>query len=96
MEVAVSSDGSGDMRDVYDAVRASDAVLVFGSSYEKELCADEGRVLVRIAYPVFDRLQLVPRGYLGVDGLAHLLEEIVNAVLQDAYEPREYGAIKAR
>lgn len=96
MEVAVSSDGSGDMRDVYDAVRASDAVLVFGSSYEKELCADEGRVLVRISYPVFDRLQLVPHGYLGVDGLAHLLEEIANAVLQDAYEPREYGAIKAR
>ena len=81
---------------MYDAVRASDAVVIFGSSYEKELCADEGRVLVRICYPVFDRLQLVPRGYLGAEGLAHLIEEIVSAVLQHEYSPTEYGEIRVR
>lgn len=96
MEVALSSDGRGDMREVYDAVRASDAVVIFGSSYEKELCADEGRVLVRICYPVFDRLQLVPHGYLGAEGLAHLIEEIVSAVLQHEYSPTEYGEVRVR
>ena len=93
MEIALCSEGDGDMQAVYDAVRTSPAVIVFGSSYEKQLCEDGERVLVRAFYPVFDELCLIPRGYLGVEGLAHLLEEIVSAVLQHEHGPSLYGEV---
>ncbi len=97
MEVVVCSDGSEDMQAVYDTVCASSTVLVFGSSYEKQLCEDGARALVRVFYPVFDRLQLTPRGFLGIGGLADLLEEIVNAVLQHDTRRRSlYGEVVLR
>lgn len=95
MEVVVYSECEGDMQEAYDAVRASSAVMVFGSSYEKQLCEDGGRILIRAFYPVFDEIQLTPRGFLGITGLAHILEEIINAVLQhDAHRRRLYGEVR--
>lgn len=64
----------------------SDAVLLFGSSLEKELAAKYDMPLVRYAYPVFDEFVLGRQGLVGVQGTALLLEKIINAALRQDYK----------
>lgn len=70
-----------DIEDFYDRVRASEAAIIFGSSFEKEL-ADEMKIpLVRYDYPVFDRVCVSNRPYIGAEGTLCLVEDILNEIM---------------
>ena len=70
-----------DVEDFYDAVRASEAAIIFGSSFEQEL-ADEMEIpLIRFDFPVFDRVAVSPRPYIGAAGTLCIVEDILNEVI---------------
>jgi nitrogenase molybdenum-iron protein beta chain len=70
-----------DVEDFYDQVRGSEAAVLFGSSFEREL-ADELEIpLLRFDYPVFDRVCVTNRPYLGAEGTLCLIEDILNEIM---------------
>lgn len=70
-----------DLEDFYDAVRKSEAALLFGSSFELDLAEELKIPLIRYDYPVFDEITLNDTPFLGAKGTLTLLEKILNAVL---------------
>lgn len=81
VEVAAPRESARDIEDIYDQVRRTEAAILFGSSFEQEL-ADEMHIpLVRCDYPVFDRVCLTHRPYIGPTGTLCLIEDILNEVM---------------
>ncbi len=81
VEVCAVREEYREMERFYDKVKASEAAILFGSSFEQDL-ADELEIpLVRFDYPVFDRVVLSPRPYVGEQGTLCLIEDILNEVI---------------
>jgi len=80
--VEVCADTADSEEENYAKVRESNAVLLFGSSFERNIAKQLGIPLIRIAYPVFDKVHLISCGYAGFSGLIRLCEDIINAALQ--------------
>jgi len=70
-----------DLDNFYDQVRASEAAVLFGSSFEAQLSDELGIPLVRIDYPVFDRVCISDRPYVGTRGSICLIEEMLNEIM---------------
>lgn len=70
-----------DLERFYDQVRQSETAILFGSSFEKELAEELEIPLVRFDYPVFDRLSLSDRCYVGEEGSLCLVEGILNEIM---------------
>ena len=62
------------------------ATLIFGSDMEVAAAATVGLPAVACMYPVVTEMNFTSLGLLGGEGTAHLLEKIVNAVLQHRYK----------
>ena len=76
IEVCVKREALQDIEETYDEVRRSEAAFLFGSSFEQEL-ADELEIpLLRFDFPVFDRICLTKRPYIGAEGTLCLLEDL--------------------
>ncbi len=79
--MAAPRESARDIENIYDQVRRTEAAILFGSSFEQEL-ADEMHIpLVRCDYPVFDRVCLTHRPYIGPTGTLCLIEDILNEVM---------------
>ena len=76
IEVCAKREALQDIEETYDEVRRSEAAFLFGSSFEQEL-ADELEIpLLRFDFPVFDRICLTKRPYIGAEGTLCLLEDL--------------------
>ena len=83
MDICVRSDREDmrDAEDTYDLIRKSEAAILFGSGFEKPLAEEMGIPLVRMCYPVLDRVSLSPRGYVGAMGSVCLVEDMINETM---------------
>lgn len=83
MEVCVRScrEETGDAEDIYDLIRESDTAMIFGSGYEKPLAEEMEVPLLRMCYPVLDRVTLSGRGYVGAEGSVCLVEDMINETM---------------
>ncbi|MEA4892526.1 MAG: nitrogenase component 1 [Peptococcaceae bacterium] len=72
----------GDQEEFYDRVRRSESALLFASSFEQDLAEELSLPLVRVDYPVFDRVALSGRPLIGARGTLCLLEDILNAIME--------------
>ena len=76
IEVCAKREALQDIEETYDEVRRSETAFLFGSSFEQEL-ADELEIpLLRFDFPVFDRICLTKRPYIGAEGTLCLLEDL--------------------
>lgn len=80
-EVVCQREYTRNIEDIYDQIRHSEAAVLFGSSFEQELADEMKLPLVRCDYPVFDRVCLTERPYIGPEGTLCLIEDILNEVM---------------
>lgn len=70
-----------DLAEFYDQVRNSNAVMVFGSTYEKKITDELNIPLIRYTYPVIDSISISDRPYVGAKGTINIIEDIINSLL---------------
>ena len=70
-----------DAEDTYDLIRSSEAAMIFGSGFEKPLAEEMGIPLVRMCYPVLDRVSLSSRCFVGAEGSVCLVEDMINETM---------------
>lgn len=80
VEVAAAREDTRELEDFYDRVRQGESAMLFASSFEQELGDELGIPVLRIDYPVFDRVVLSDRPYVGVKGTLCLVEDILNEI----------------
>lgn len=61
-------------------------VLLCGSSFLRQLAEQKELPLLRFVYPTFDQLCLSNNTLIGANGAAYLIEQLVNAALQQNYK----------
>jgi len=82
VEVLSSSGSEQDLQGFERDVRDSNTMMIFGSSFERDLARELEVPLVRFNYPVFDRVSIYDKApYAGFGGAAYLTETIINAVM---------------
>jgi nitrogenase molybdenum-iron protein beta chain len=80
MEAEAFFDGLGaDEGALEQVIAASNAILIFGSSFQKGLAQSLGISILRFSYPIFDQVCLSDKSYVGFDGAITLFEDIINA-----------------
>ena len=70
-----------ELEDFYDKVRWGDSALLFASSFEQELGDELEIPVIRMDYPVFDRVTLSCRPYVGAEGTLCMVEDILNEIM---------------
>ena len=80
VEVAAAREDTRELEGFYDRVRQGESAMLFASSFEQELGDELGVPVLRIDYPVFDRVVLSDRPYVGVKGTLCLVEDILNEI----------------
>jgi len=73
------------MNEFRKLVKNSDTVILFGSSFEREISEELGISFIRYVYPVFDSVSIGNRGYAGFDGVINLLEDLINSFMTMKY-----------
>lgn len=83
IEAAIKEDREAltDMENFYDKIRKNRTDLIFGSSFEKEIADELNMPLIRYDYPVFDRVCVTKRPFIGAEGTIIMVEEIVNEII---------------
>lgn len=66
---------------ISEIVEESAAVILFGSSFERGIAEQLKIPLIRFTYPVYDRISIIRCGYAGFDGMIHIVEDFLNALL---------------
>ena len=69
-----------------EAMEQAQPVLLCGSSFLKPVAAAKELPLLRFVYPTFDHLCLSNNSLIGAQGAAYLIEQLVNAALQQNYK----------
>ncbi|WP_321492221.1 nitrogenase component 1 [uncultured Desulfobacter sp.] len=82
-----------DIDDFMDEVRASETAILFGSSFEQELSDKMNIPLFHFDYPVFRRICITNRPYIGAEGTLHLTETLFNELMS---YPGKKGAFLSR
>ena len=92
MEIVSTATASADlcMEDFIESVLATDTALVFGSSFEADISDRLNVPLIQYDYPVFHRVCISDSPYIGAKGTIHLVEDILNAVMNG---PKNKGAL---
>ncbi len=67
-------------------IKSKGVEMIFGSTMEKKLAYELGVPLVRIFYPVIDEVSISDAPYAGFRGTPHLIEKIVNLVINNYAE----------
>lgn len=81
-EVEVLSSFERDQHSFERDVRDSNTMIIFGSSFERDLAEELRLPLVRFNYPVFDQVSIYDDApYAGFRGAVFLTETILNAVM---------------
>lgn len=71
----------------YDAVRKSNAVILFGSSFQRGLAEEMKIPLINFCYPVFDQIVLGNKPFVGQAGILNILECLINGCLLQKHKP---------
>lgn len=82
MNVDIFNDDSNNFEEV---VEESDAVIIFGSSYERGIADKLSIPLIRYNYPIFDAISIGNRSYAGFEGTINLIEDIINSSMTANY-----------
>jgi nitrogenase molybdenum-iron protein beta chain len=61
-------------------VSSSNSIMIFGSSFEKNIAERLSIPFLQFSYPVFDRISISNAGYAGFEGTANLVEDIINEI----------------
>ncbi|PPQ35495.1 nitrogenase iron-molybdenum cofactor biosynthesis protein NifN [Rhodopila globiformis] len=87
----------GDLQDMEDSAAASDAELLVTHCHGRQASERLGVPLLRIGYPVFDRLGHTHRCTAGYRGTRNLIFEVANIVLGELHEhtPDEFAHAKS-
>lgn len=80
-----------DMEDVISEVQASDAAIVFGSSFECEISEKLNIPAFYFDYPVFRRVCITDCPYVGAEGTIHMVEALINEMM--AYQDPQRGTV---
>ncbi len=78
-------DDRNDMDGFERTLEKSNAVIVFGSSFERGIAEHLNIPLIRYTYPVFDSINIGNRSYAGFEGTVNLLEDMVNTSMTMKY-----------
>ena len=75
-----------DRFEMNEEIKTKGVGLVFGSTLEKKLAWELGAPLVRMFYPVIDEVTISDTPYAGFRGVPHIIEKIVNSVINNYVE----------
>lgn len=64
----------------YEKTRNTDVSMIFGSSFEKDFAFLNSLVYIPYDYPVFDRIDITNKTYIGSKGTLNLVENILNQI----------------
>lgn len=83
--VCAAREDTADLADVYDAVRARETAMLFGSSFEADLAEELSIPLIRMDYPVFDEICISNRPTIGGEGTLCMVEDMVCQTMRARY-----------
>ena len=86
VEVVADIASIDDRHELEEQIRQTAPVILFGSSFERDLADELDIPLLRVSYPVFDRVFVAERPYAGFEGSIHLLEDLINACMGHNYK----------
>lgn len=81
VETAAVRENFRELEDFYDEIRKNESAILFASSFEQEIGDELEIPVVRFDYPVFDRITLSDRSYVGPMGTLCLVEDILNEII---------------
>lgn len=78
-----------DLYEFHEFVKIQGAELIVGNSKGKDIADDENIPLVRVGFPVYDRVGVYRYPILGYRGSIYLLDLMTNAILGHKYDPNK-------
>ncbi len=78
-----------DLYEFHEVVKTHGAELIVGNSKGKDIADDENIPLVRVGFPVYDRVGVYRYPIIGYNGSIYLLDQITNAILGHKYDPNK-------
>ena len=86
----------GDLQDFEDSAAAADADLLVTHSHGRQASERLGIPLLRIGFPIFDRLGPMHHCTVGYQGTRNLIFEVANIVLSGLHEhaPDDFAHVK--
>ena len=79
-----------DLRAMEVYLKDSPVDLMIGSSDARLMANEYGIPLVRVGYPIYDRVGYHRRPIIGYNGGIHLIDLITNTILEKYYEPEHW------
>jgi nitrogenase molybdenum-iron protein beta chain len=79
-----------DLRAMEVYIKDNPVDLMIGSSDARLMAKEYGIPLVRIGYPIYDRVGYHRRPIIGYNGGIHLIDLITNTILEKYYEPEHW------
>jgi nitrogenase molybdenum-iron protein beta chain len=80
----------GDLYDLHQQVKKTGADLLMGNSYGGRIAVAEDIPLVRVGFPIFDRVGAQRICILGYKGGLSLLDQLTNTIIQYYYDEAGY------
>ena len=68
------------LEEFYNELENTDVTVLFGSSFDKDFAFNEKIIYMPVDYPVFDRIDLTNKTYIGSSGSLHLIEDLLNQI----------------
>ncbi len=78
-----------DLYEFHEIVKTHGAELIVGNSKGKDIADDENVPLVRVGFPVYDRVGVYRYPIMGYNGSIYLLDQMTNAILGHKYDPNK-------
>ncbi len=78
-----------DLYEFHEVVKNHGAELIVGNSKGKDIADDENVPLVRMGFPVYDRVGVYRYPIMGYNGSIYLLDQMTNAILGHKYDPNK-------
>ena len=78
-----------DLYEFHEVVKTHGAELIVGNSKGKDIADDENVPLVRVGFPVYDRVGVYRYPIIGYNGSIYLLDQMTNAILGHKYDPNK-------
>ncbi|HEY4543061.1 MAG TPA: nitrogenase component 1, partial [Tissierellaceae bacterium] len=68
------------LEEFYNEILDTDVTVLFGSSFDKDFAFNEKIIYMPFDYPVFDRIDLTNKTYIGSNGSLNLIESLLNQI----------------
>jgi nitrogenase molybdenum-iron protein beta chain len=78
-----------DLYEFHKVVKTHGAELIVGNSKGKDIADDDNIPLVRVGFPVYDRVGVYRYPIMGYNGSIYLLDQMTNAILGHKYDPNK-------